>query len=610
MDDSDDPLSTQDFHASSDGPQESFSRLHPTKIGRYTILDRLGKGGFGEVFFAYDEDLDRTVAIKVPIPERVSHPEDVEAYLKEAKILASLDHPHIVPVYDVGRTDDKLCFVVSKLIEGSDLKARIKQGRPPFDESAELIATIAEALHYAHTRGLVHRDIKPANILIDFSGKPFVTDFGLALKEEDFGKGSGLAGTIPYMSPEQARREGHRVDGRSDIFSLGVVFYELLTGRRPFVSKAQDEEEARKEVLDLIVTTEPRPPRQIDDKIPMELERICLKAMSKRPTDRYTTALDLGIELQSFLQSKDVEPANATLRRRDHLSVRESVVRLDGFSFQRTLGSDRYLAIEQRTGRVVEILAFEKSWVDPHQRDVFRRKFMADANVACRIDHRYILKSLSIIEKDEIVHLIREHVGESSLLAVVTSTHDGLSLSKRRELLVKIAEGLSYAHSQQLIHGNLIPKDILIDATGSPKIAFPNCYDQAGTPTYIAPEVMRSSQFDGRADIWSFGIIMFELLTGGKRPLRYDLREWPPAPTEPIPLRQIDKDIPSELERICLRCLSNEVRERYSTASDLAGDLRALDLTGDLRALDLADDLRRSRLERPSRWWWLRRNRG
>ncbi|KAA5540743.1 SUMF1/EgtB/PvdO family nonheme iron enzyme [Roseiconus nitratireducens] len=283
---------------SSDGSQPYGMRglgEAPETIGRYRIERQLGEGGFGVVYLAFDERLNRRVALKVPHADLVARPHAAEVYLREARTVANLEHPNIVPVYDFGTTEDYPCFIVMKYIEGMDLRTRISRTPLGFHQSATLIAKVAEALHTAHKQGVVHRDLKPGNILIDGRDEPCVVDFGLALSEQDAVKGPCYAGTYAYMSPEQARGEGHRVDGRSDIYNLGGVLYELLTGRKTVSATS------KAEILEQVKLQEVKPPRQINDAVPRELERICLRALAKRASERYTTAMDMAQDLRHFV---------------------------------------------------------------------------------------------------------------------------------------------------------------------------------------------------------------------------------------------------------------------------------------------------------------------
>ncbi|HEY7426500.1 MAG TPA: protein kinase [Gemmataceae bacterium] len=265
-------------------------------LGRYELRRALGSGGFGIVYLGHDTQLDRPVAIKVLFSESGRAQADKENFLQEARRLARLRHPGIVTVHDVGVHEGRV-YLVSDYLEGPDLGQWLRDNRLRWPEAARIAAAVADALAHAHTRLIVHRDVKPANILVTAGGVPVLVDFGLALDEARAGgREKGIvSGTPWYMSPEQAAGTAHRIDGRTDIYSLGVVLYEMLTGRVPF--RAYAFAELARQVRD----DEPQPPRQLVGDIPAELERICLKALAKRMADRYTTAGDFAEDLRRML---------------------------------------------------------------------------------------------------------------------------------------------------------------------------------------------------------------------------------------------------------------------------------------------------------------------
>jgi serine/threonine-protein kinase len=274
-------------------------------VGRYAIERPIARGGMAEVFLARDTQLDRPVAVKVLFAEFAIDPNFVERFRREAQHAAMLNHPNIVSVYDYGQQDGTY-FIVMEYVEGQSLRDVLRaQGSLSPMQSARIAAEIAGALDFAHRHGTVHRDVKPGNVLLTPSGQVKVTDFGIAANPTDAGAGltqtGAVIGTATYFSPEQA--QGYQVDGRSDVYSLGVVLYEMLTGRAPFTAESPVAV-AMKHVRDA-----PVPPSQLVPDLPPDLERIVLTALSKDVNTRYQSAEALRADLVRFGRGRPLEGA-------------------------------------------------------------------------------------------------------------------------------------------------------------------------------------------------------------------------------------------------------------------------------------------------------------
>jgi len=296
------------------GSQSPDDTMAMPSIERYQFVRYIAGGGFGRVYEAQDRILHKRVAVKVLVPRQTpllgstSNESRDRSLLQEAWHLADLSHEHIVQVLDAGRMADGGYFIVTEYIDGGTLRDLARAKQLTDQEIVSLIIAMASALQHAHERKITHRDIKPQNILVDQAGKPYVVDFGLALHEDDYGMTPATSGTIYYMSPEQASGNSHLTDGRSDIFSLGVVFYELLRGVLPFRGSQA------LEILSQITQLDPQPIRQTRV-IDPELERICMKCLAKKPADRYPSAGDLVADLRTFSGPTQIQSLSLSQRR-------------------------------------------------------------------------------------------------------------------------------------------------------------------------------------------------------------------------------------------------------------------------------------------------------
>jgi eukaryotic-like serine/threonine-protein kinase len=561
--------------------------IQVNQIGRYKQIRKLGEGQFGIVWLGFDEQLQRPVAIKISKSTRSEHPLSPnstpnEMELTEARNVALLDHPNIVPVYDVGITKDLQFYVVSKFIEGETLASTLIQRRWSAIESIRFVQTIAEALAHAHERGLVHRDIKPANILIDRqNGRAHVIDFGLAFYRKSALATQGLVGTPIYMSPEQVRCDTAAVDARSDIFSLGVILYEMLAQRLPFSGPTMAE------LFDQILHREPRPIGSLVDGLDDEVAAICTRALSKSPEDRFATAAELSQALSRYVSrveqsSRLVDGPSSSLPSK--LLGEYRLIELIG---EGGLG-DVYRAEHRVMQRLVAIKLLHQ-----HQQSSLDRthRFLQEIRLVAKLSHPNIVTAFDAGREAGQIYMVMELV-EGESLADRVSRMGPLSAAEAIHVVRQVATALEYAHARKIVHRDIKPGNLMVNTQGIIKVldfGLAILNDNAnklregetvGTPHFMAPEQSQGlPSVDGRADLYSLGATLFSILTG--RPM-FD------GEPEQIALSHQRRDVPNlyefrpsldlRVDSIFKRLVAKLPSDRFASASELLQTLDQLRL--------------------------------
>ncbi|MCK4409721.1 MAG: protein kinase [Candidatus Eisenbacteria sp.] len=592
-------------------------------VSHYRILEKLGEGGMGVVYRAEDTKLGREVALKFLSSEGAGSSQDRARFLREARAAAALDHRNICPVYEIGEAEGQ-AFIAMAFVDGESLRRRIETGASDLSEIVEIVAQVADGLSAAHEKGVVHRDIKPENIMVTGGCGVRITDFGLAklAAATRLTRPGSILGTIPYMSPEQASRED--VDHRSDIWSLGVILYEMVTGERPFTGAHGPE------IMYSILNDKPRLLTSLRPDAPDELEDLVERCLAKEADERIQSAVELASALRR-IGLADPDRTKAAGVSADEVTAAVSVRRpsdlpceIAGYKIHQRLGEGGmgmvYLAEQEKPVRRRVALKVIKLGMDT--KEVIAR-FESERQALAMMNHPNIARIFEAGSTEEgRPYFAMEYVpGES-----VTEYCDKhrLSIRERLDLFMQVCRGIHHAHQKGIIHRDIKPSNILVmlqDDTPTPKVidfgvakattqhltertVFTEFGELVGTPEYMSPEQLEMTglDVDTTTDVYSLGVLLYELLVGalpfepktlreaGWDGLRQLIREVdPPRPStriaeaeeraaEAAGRRQTEaealrKSVSGELDWITMRALEKDRTRRYQSASEFAADV-------------------------------------
>jgi serine/threonine protein kinase len=564
----------------------------------YEVLGELGRGGMGVVYRACQLSLKRLVALKLIRDGALASAQQRARFRIEAEAAARVRHANVVAIYDVGEHQGRPYFAM-ELVEGPSLDRHLAGRTQPAGPAAVLLRTLALAVEHAHARNIIHRDLKPANILLQKSQEdqkdpgdtrdtedrsaplglflPKVTDFGLAKRLDSQSTGwtqeGAVVGTVAYMPPEQAAGRTREIGPAADIYALGAILYELLTGRPPFLA------DTWQLTLEQVLHDEPAPPARLCPGVPADLETVCLKCLEKEPARRYASAQALADDLNRFLEGKPVAavPLGATERLARLASA-------DGYQLAgeigRGPGSTVYRA---RAGALPQPVALKVFRAGLGARAEWEARLRQGAEAWAALAHPQIVPVQRAGWWDGAGYLAMEYVPHGSLAARLAG--QPYPVREALRLVEQLAEIVRYLHRQGVVHGNLKPSNVLFAADGIPRVSdfrpagglFQGALRVDGPEPaglgYVAPELVRDPAAEARpyTDLYGLGLILYELLTGRPPFAAATAAETlaQVAARDPVPPSRLGAAVTPQLEAVCLRCLRKDPWHRYARAHDL-----------------------------------------